>query len=98
MIKNNIVLTADSSSQQAAHVQLIACGNKTPSYINVCKLRPPNRILLFQSLLEALPQRASNSLGVYHWFPNLIHLPRQPEPNFFLCSSALVVYRYNKKL
>lgn len=63
---NNYRFTADSSSQQAAHVQLMACGNKIPSYINVCKLRPPNLMLLFQSLLEALPQRASNSLGVYH--------------------------------
>ena len=79
-----------SSSQQAAQVHEVACGRRSCSSISVCKLLPPKRILLFQSLLEALPHKASNSLGVYHSESNLIHLPLPPEPNRLLCSSALV--------
>ncbi|TGZ51690.1 hypothetical protein DBV15_03906 [Temnothorax longispinosus] len=53
-------------------------------------LLPPNRMLRFQSLLDALPQRASNSLGVYQSEPSLIHRPLPPEPNLLLCNSAFV--------
>ena len=38
-----------SSSQQAEHVQLVACGVNTPSSMSACRLRPPYRIDLFQS-------------------------------------------------
>jgi hypothetical protein len=84
------VLTAVSSSQHAEQVQLVACGVRIPSSIKVCRLLPPNLILLFQSLLDARPQSASNSLGVYHESANLIQRPRPPEPNRCLCNSALV--------
>lgn len=47
-------------------------------------------MLLFQSLLEALPQSASNSLGVYHVLPSLMHRPRPPDPKRALCNSAEV--------
>lgn len=61
-----------------------------PSSISACILRPPNLMDLFQSLLDALPQRASNSLGVYHSMPYLMHRPRPPDPNRCLCNSAEV--------
>lgn len=76
------------SSQQAEQVQLVAWGVRIPSSIKVCKDRPPNFIDLFQSLEDARPQTDSNSLGVNQTSPDLIHLPRPPEPNFTLCSSA----------
>lgn len=84
------LLTALSSSQHAAQVQEVAWGFKICSSIRVWRLLPPNRILRFQSLLEALPQRASNSLGVYHSVPSLIHRPLPPDPNLLLCNSAFV--------
>lgn len=66
--------------------------------MSVCRLLPPNLMLLFQSLLEALPQSASNSLGVYQVFPNLMHLPRPPLPNLALCSSAEVFLQRTGKI
>lgn len=86
----NNLLTALSSSQQAAQVQEVAWGFKICSSMRVCRLLPPNRILRFQSLLDALPQRASNSLGVYHSVPSLIQRPLPPDPNLLLCNSAFV--------
>lgn len=92
MLSTNVnnLLTALSSSQQAAQVQEVAWGFKICSSMRVCKLLPPNRILRFQSLLDALPQRASNSLGVYHSVPSLIQRPLPPDPNLLLCNSAFV--------
>jgi hypothetical protein len=90
VLQRTTVLTAVSSSQHAEQVQLVACGVRIPSSINVCRLRPPNLILLFQSLLDARPQSASNSLGVYHISANLMQRPRPPDPNRCLCNSALV--------
>lgn len=55
-------------------------------------------MLLFQSLLDARPQSASNSLGVYQEEPNLIHLPRPPEPNRLLWSSADVFLHLTGKI
>lgn len=81
----------ESSSQHAAHVQLVACGVIMPSSINACKLRPPNRIDRFQSLLEPRPHKFSNSLGVNHWSLYFIHRPRPPEPRRDLYNSAVVV-------
>ena len=43
-----------------------------------CSIRPPYLILLFQSLLLALPAIFSNSLGVYQFSPLLIQRPRPP--------------------
>lgn len=87
---NNDILTALSSSQHAAHVQDVAWGFKICSSIRVCRLLPPNRILRFQSLLDARPQRASNSLGVYQSDPSLMQRPLPPDPNLLLCNSAFV--------
>lgn len=53
-------------------------------------------MLLFQSLLADLPQWASNSVGVYHSFPTLMHFPREPEPKRFFTSSP-VVFCSNKR-
>ena len=71
--------TTVSSSQQAAHVQEVACGCSIPSSIKHCKALPPYRTLLFQSLLLARPHTASNSLGVYQFPSILMHLPLPPE-------------------
>ena len=71
-------LTTVSSSQQAAHVQEVACGSRIPSSIKQCNVRPPNRMLLFQSLLLARPQADSNSLGVYHLSLTRMHRPLPP--------------------
>lgn len=89
-IVNKLLLTALSSSQQAAQVQEVACGFKICSSMSVCRLLPPNRILRFQSLLDARPQNASNSLGVCQSWPSLMHRPLPPDPNLLLCSSAFV--------
>lgn len=81
----------ESSSQHAAHVQLVACGVIIPSSISAWRLRPPYRIDRFQSLLEPRPHKFSNSLGVNHWSLYFMHRPRPPEPNRDLNSSAVVV-------
>jgi len=83
-------LTADESSTQLEQIQLDACGVRNPLSIKVCKVLPPNRILRFQSFELPRPHKASNSVGVNHSFPALIHLPLFPDPNRDLYSSAFV--------
>jgi len=83
-------LTAEESSTQLLHIQLDAWGTKYPLSISVCSVLPPKRIDRFQSLLFPLPQRASNSVGVNHWSPLLMHFPLFPDPNLALNNSAFV--------
>ena len=93
-----MLLTTASSSQHAAQVQEVACGCRIPSSIKHCSVLPPYRMLLFQSLLLALPANASNSLGVYHT-PSilLIHFPRPPVQNTKMITSVIFHFKRLKE-